>query len=201
MFARNAWYVAAWSDEISTKPLARRICNLPLVIFRGLDGTATALLDACVHRGAPLSLGTVEGRGIRCNYPGMIFGPDGACVHIPAQDAISKKARVRNFATVEINQLIWLWMGAPEEANLDDIVSYPFHDDPGNWPHRHGMMHTNANYLLLIDNLVDAPGTSFSKPRTTSIWQRDSQPAASGKPSTVHTDCTRSFRNAASRVT
>src|ERR1700720_3956488 len=34
MFIRNAWYVAAWADEIAETPLARRICNEPVVLFR-----------------------------------------------------------------------------------------------------------------------------------------------------------------------
>ena len=42
MFIRNAWYVAAWADEIGETPLARRICNEPVVLLslrrtRGFD--------------------------------------------------------------------------------------------------------------------------------------------------------------------
>ena len=33
MFIRNAWYVAAWADEIGEAPLARRICNEPVVLY------------------------------------------------------------------------------------------------------------------------------------------------------------------------
>jgi phenylpropionate dioxygenase-like ring-hydroxylating dioxygenase large terminal subunit len=165
-FAQNAWYVAGWSHEISSKPLARRICNVPIVLYRELDGSAAALLDACVHRGAPLSLGTVEDRGIRCNYHGMIFDRGGVCVHIPAQDAISPKARVRSFATVEKDSLVWLWLGNPDEAKPDEIVDYPFHNDFKAWPHRSGVMHTNANYLLLVDNLVDVTHLSYVHQQT-----------------------------------
>jgi len=59
MFIRNAWYVAAWVDEIAEQPLARRICNEPVVLFRDAEGHAAALLDMCCHRGAPLHLGQV----------------------------------------------------------------------------------------------------------------------------------------------
>ena len=52
MFIRNAWYVAAWADEISTQPLARRICNEPVVLYRDATGKAAALIDMCCHRGA-----------------------------------------------------------------------------------------------------------------------------------------------------
>jgi phenylpropionate dioxygenase-like ring-hydroxylating dioxygenase large terminal subunit len=55
MFIRNAWYVAAWADEISQTPLARRICNEPIVLYRDHQNRAAALIDMCCHRGAPLS--------------------------------------------------------------------------------------------------------------------------------------------------
>lgn len=161
MFAENAWYVAAWCDEVSEAPLARRILNKPIVLYREVDGSPAALLDACCHRGAPLSVGAVVGRGLRCNYHGMIFNGQGACVHIPGQDIIPKKARVRSFPLVEKNQLVWIWMGEAALADPADILEYAYHDDADRWPHRHGMMHTKSNYLLLIDNLVDVTHLSY----------------------------------------
>ena len=40
MLLRNAWYIAAWADEIGDTPLARRICNEPIVLFRDGRGRA-----------------------------------------------------------------------------------------------------------------------------------------------------------------
>ena len=77
MFARNAWYIAAWGDELGDKPLARRICNDPIVLFRDKDGRAAALADRCCHRSAPLSLGTVVEDGIQCGYHGLIIDSAG----------------------------------------------------------------------------------------------------------------------------
>ena len=37
-FLRNQWYTAATSAELGDKPLARTVCDEPLVIFRGRDG-------------------------------------------------------------------------------------------------------------------------------------------------------------------
>ena len=36
MFLKNEWYVACRADEITDKPLGRKICNESMVIFRGL---------------------------------------------------------------------------------------------------------------------------------------------------------------------
>jgi len=80
MFIRNAWYIAAWADELSDKPLARRILNEPVVLFRDKSGKAAAIADRCCHRGTPLSLGEVTDQGLQCGYHGMIFDGAGKCV-------------------------------------------------------------------------------------------------------------------------
>jgi phenylpropionate dioxygenase-like ring-hydroxylating dioxygenase large terminal subunit len=48
MLLRNAWYIAAWADEIGGEPLARRICDEPIVLFRDKAGQVAALADRCV---------------------------------------------------------------------------------------------------------------------------------------------------------
>ena len=85
MYPKNAWYVACTPDEISAKPLARMVCGERMVFFRGTDQQVVALENFCPHRGAPLSLGTVEEGGLRCGYHGLLVGPDGRSVSMPGQ--------------------------------------------------------------------------------------------------------------------
>lgn len=160
MIVRNAWYLAAWSAEVGTKPLARRICNEPVVLFRSLQGEATALIDSCAHRGAPLSLGTVVANGIRCNYHGVVYGCSGQCVEIPNQDTIPPQAKVKRFPLVEKNQMLWIWIGDPGKADESLIVDYPFHGDP-KWPCRQTMTPVKSNFLLIADNLLDATHLAY----------------------------------------
>jgi len=80
MFIRNAWYIAAWADELGQKPLARRICNEPVVLFRDHEGRAAALVDRCCHRAAPLSHGELVPGGIQCGYHGLTFDGSGRCI-------------------------------------------------------------------------------------------------------------------------
>ena len=105
MLLRNAWYIAAWGDELGDAPLARRICNDPIVLFRDGKGRAAALADRCCHRAAPLSLGTVVEEGIQCGYHGLIIDATGCCVKVPGQRLIPDDARVRSYPLVEKNQL------------------------------------------------------------------------------------------------
>ena len=67
MWVRDAWYVAAWSREISGEGfLARTIINEPLVLYRTIAGSVVATEDRCCQRFAPLSLGRREGDDPRC---------------------------------------------------------------------------------------------------------------------------------------
>ncbi|MDB6009272.1 MAG: aromatic ring-hydroxylating dioxygenase subunit alpha, partial [Gammaproteobacteria bacterium] len=155
MFVGDAWYVAAWSDEVTASvPFARRICGQPVVLFRTAQGQPAALYDSCCHRGAPLSVGKVVPKGIQCGYHGLVFASDGHCIEIPGQSAVPAKAKVRSYPIVEKDQLIWIWMGDPARADLSRLIDYPFHEDR-RWPHRHGVYHVRSSYLMLADNLMD----------------------------------------------
>jgi phenylpropionate dioxygenase-like ring-hydroxylating dioxygenase large terminal subunit len=155
MFVLNTWYIAAWSKEITDRPFGRRICNEPVVIFRDKQGHIGALEDRCCHRGAPLSLGKIVDQGLECGYHGLVHDCSGRCVHIPGQDKIPEKARVRSYPVVEKDEFIWIWMGDPALADESKIIDYPYHNDYKNWPHKHGFYHIKASYLLMVDNLMD----------------------------------------------
>ncbi|HXQ49576.1 MAG TPA: aromatic ring-hydroxylating dioxygenase subunit alpha [Stellaceae bacterium] len=166
MFIRNAWYVAAWSDEVAGSPLARRICNEPIVLFRDGSGRAAALADRCCHRAAPLSEGTVVERGIQCGYHGLIIAGDGRCVHVPGQTRIPDDARVRSYPVVEKNQFLWVWMGDAASADANKIVDFPYHDNPGQWPNKHAVMPIKGNYMLMVDNLMDLTHLGYLHAKT-----------------------------------
>jgi phenylpropionate dioxygenase-like ring-hydroxylating dioxygenase large terminal subunit len=155
MMIRNAWYVAAWADEVGDRPLGRRICNEPVVLFRDHEGRAAALLDMCCHRGAPLHMGKVVEQGIECGYHGLTFDRSGACVRIPGQDRIPERARVRSFPLVERDAFLWIWMGDPARADESEIVPCPWHNDAQNWPHKHATYHIKGSATLMVDNLMD----------------------------------------------
>lgn len=160
MFIKNAWYVAATSDEATDKPLARTILSEKVVLFRSADGAPAALEDRCCHRLAPLSLGDVEPGGIRCGYHGMKFDQTGQCVEIPGQEVIPPGMCVRAYPLVERDGFLWIWMGKPERANPDDIVDVHW-NNAVDWPTASGYIHYKANYQLIADNLLDFSHLTF----------------------------------------
>jgi vanillate O-demethylase monooxygenase subunit len=166
MLLRNAWYIGAWADELDDKPLARRICGDPVVLFRDGSGKAAALADRCCHRAAPLHLGSIVEAGIQCGYHGLVFNAAGRCVTIPGQKQIPQDAQVRSYPTVEKDQLVWLWMGDPALADQIKIVDFPYHNDPAHWPNKHSVYPIKGNYMLMVDNLMDLTHLGYLHART-----------------------------------
>jgi phenylpropionate dioxygenase-like ring-hydroxylating dioxygenase large terminal subunit len=154
-FPINRWWVAGFAWELSDKPIPRKILNRPIVFFRLPSGEVGALEDRCCHKELPLSCGTVELRGIRCGYHGLLFDSTGACVEIPGQDRIPSKAKVTSYLVKEQDQIIWVWIGeSPDEKPTSPPPSYPFHSRP-DFQFGGGSYHYDAPYQLIHDNLMD----------------------------------------------
>jgi phenylpropionate dioxygenase-like ring-hydroxylating dioxygenase large terminal subunit len=166
MFLRNAWYIAAWADELGAMPLARRILGEPLVLFRDPAGRVGALADRCCHRSAPLSLGKIVENGLECGYHGLVFDTAGRCRAIPGQRLIPEDARVRSYPICEKDRLLWVWMGDPAQADVTKIVDFPFHNDPARWPNKHDVYPIKGHYMLMVDNLMDLTHLGYLHART-----------------------------------
>src|SRR5262245_13234987 len=82
---RNAWYGAAWGDDLAEGQLiGRTILQEPVVLYRKSDGHVAALEDRCPHRFAPLHMGKVVGGDrVQCPYHGLEFNSAGAYVLNP----------------------------------------------------------------------------------------------------------------------
>jgi phenylpropionate dioxygenase-like ring-hydroxylating dioxygenase large terminal subunit len=166
MMVRNAWYVAAWADEVGQQPLARRICDQPIVLYRDPAGRVAALEDRCCHRGTPLSRGQVVENGLQCGYHGLVFDAAGACVEVPGQNLVPPNARVRSYPTVEKDGFVWIWPGDAARADAAQIIDYPYHNDTGRWPHKHATYHIAASATLMVDNLMDLTHLGYVHART-----------------------------------
>ncbi|RYL95863.1 aromatic ring-hydroxylating dioxygenase subunit alpha [Sporolactobacillus sp. THM7-4] len=124
------WLAAAYSDDLSYKPLQVMILDERVVLFRTKSGVH-AFKDLCIHRGAALSGGKVAGECIVCPYHGWEYNTDGMCVKIPQQPperVIPPKARTVKYACVEKYGIIWVKLaGDPEE---DELPQYEESGDP-----------------------------------------------------------------------
>jgi len=154
-FPLDQWWVAGFSWELTDKPVARTLLNLPMVLFRRPDGAVAALEDRCCHKELPLSCGSVEARGLRCGYHGLLFDGSGSCIEIPGQDRIPQKARVRSYPLRERDQILWVWVGSsPDSEPVGEPPAYPWHSHPS-YRFGGGTYHYDAPYQLIHDNLLD----------------------------------------------
>lgn len=151
----NTWYVIATSEEISRLPLARRVLETPVVLFRTQDGRAVALEDRDAHRPYPLSLGRVDGDTIVSGYSGFAYAPDGVCVRVPTQPHVPIGARVRAFPVVEQDGLVWVWLGVAPLASRRNPPHTPWLLAEVGWTTFGDQWDTQANVLLLHENFAD----------------------------------------------
>lgn len=165
-FIRNAWYVAAWSNEVDDSLRRFTILDEHVLLYRRRDASVAALEDRCPHRLLPLSMGLRIGDTVRCGYHGLTFDSDGACIRVPGQDRIPPSARVTSYPIRERNGMVWIWMGDPQRADDTLIFDMPEFHDPGWTTHQGGSLHLASNYLNVAENLVDPAHVSFVHPTT-----------------------------------
>jgi len=123
------WYPVAFAHEVTEKPLAVRLLDERVVVYRVSGGALVAAKDICCHRGVPLSLGHVEGDEIVCAYHGLRYDPSGTCTSIPAHPtgAISQRLRLRTFPVAERFGLVWVRLVDLDERALPVLDEW---DDP-----------------------------------------------------------------------
>jgi phenylpropionate dioxygenase-like ring-hydroxylating dioxygenase large terminal subunit len=153
---RNAWYVAAWGDEIGAHTLlGRTILGKQVLLFRDRSGTLAAIGDRCPHRFAPLHRGRHVGDAVQCGYHGLEFGSNGLCSRNPHDSGnVPPNAMVPSYPVVERYGAVWIWMGDREADESKIPADFSFMSDE-NRGRVKGHMHADANYLLLVDNLMD----------------------------------------------
>jgi vanillate O-demethylase monooxygenase subunit len=104
----------------------------------------------------------VEGDRIQCPYHGLEFDGSGACVKNPhGTKNIPSRARVKSYPVLEKHKAVWIWMGeqaadpamVPDFSVLDNV--------PDLYTTKRDNIVIQANYQLIIDNLLDLSHTSY----------------------------------------
>lgn len=104
------WHPVAFSHEITRdRPHSARLLDERLVIYRASDDSITVARDLCLHRGAPLSRGWIEGDRLVCPYHGVQYDQTGQCVCIPSQPqaAIPSQLKLKTYPVMERCGLVW----------------------------------------------------------------------------------------------
>ena len=158
-FVQNTWYVAGRSSEFPVnQPKGLKLADRPVLVWRATDGKVYSFDDRCVHKRMPLSEGTVLSDGVlECPYHGFCYDTSGKCVRIPSQldQPIPTKAKLKPYPVVEQDGLVWIWPGDPQKMG-DQVPPRTPELAGGEWhTHMFEPKHVPANYMLLIENLMD----------------------------------------------
>ncbi len=156
---RNCWYVLGIAREFPAEKLTGHVvCDRPIVAWRTKHGQVVAYDDRCAHKRFPLSKGRLMPDGtLECAYHGLRYDMTGKCVMIPSHPTgpISPQAVVQPFPVVEQDGLVWIWPGDPDRSADRKPPRLPEAADARWESIMVGPMDINANYLLLIENLLD----------------------------------------------
>lgn len=150
---RHLWHPVLALEDLGERPVAVTLLEQPLVVVR-LDGEVVALRDLCIHRGTPLSLGSVDEGRLVCAYHGWRYDAQGRCTDIPARhgDNVPLAARVDRYETAVRGGLVWICL-ADEPAlplpRFDEI------DDPSYRTVRIPTYDWRSSAARRVENFVD----------------------------------------------
>ena len=158
-YIRNCWYVAGLSKEFEPGKLTgHKFANRAVVMWRTKEGKVVAFDNRCAHKRFPLSEGRLMADGtLECAYHGLRYNDTGRCVAIPSHPdgSIPAQAKINPFPVVEQDGMVWVWPGDAAKMHLRKPPRSPEIADAAWETIDSGPMHVPANYLLLIENLLD----------------------------------------------
>jgi vanillate O-demethylase monooxygenase subunit len=127
---REYWHPVAWCDDLKEDTIFPfTLLDEDIVVCR-LGGELAAFSDLCIHRGTPVSLGTIERDRLVCCYHGWEYNCAGECTRIPAisdDHPIPKRARLTTYQAQERYGMIWVCMS---EQPRSPIPECPLFEDP-----------------------------------------------------------------------
>lgn len=158
-YVKDCWYPIGFSGEFPLGELqGHKIAGRPIVMWRSHQGEVVAFDDRCCHKRFPLSQSKLLDAGrLECAYHGLCYDTTGQCIAIPSQPGkIPPQARLSTVPVKEHDGVVWVWPGNPVNAATLSAPRTPEVVDEANLSIGSPKpLHVPANYLLLIENLLD----------------------------------------------
>lgn len=164
----NQWYVAEEVANITTKPTKVKMLGFDFVLFKDSTGKISCLSDVCIHKGASLAAGIMQGDCVECPYHGWQFNGSGNVTKIPSlpdETPIPARARVDAYPVVERYGWVWVFLGDLPEEERPPIPEFPEYDDTANYRCIRGDWEWKADYVRVIENGLDFGHAPFVHPR------------------------------------
>jgi len=154
---RRYWHPVAIASELAEDnpvKFVRILCE-DLVLFKTKNGEPGLLEDRCSHRGASLSYGRVEERGIACAYHGWLYDPQGNCLEVPglpAESGFCRTVKHKAYPVQKLAGLYWAYFG-PQPAPA--IPKYDVWARTDGWHWLRALPQLDCNWLQAMENSVD----------------------------------------------
>ncbi len=162
----QVWTPVAYStDLVRSQPLGVEVAGEKVVLFRDAAGKLIALADRCPHRGASLSLGSVNQGCLVCPFHGWRFGREGECVQVPWNpDARRELLKAIPVPARELGGLLWIYTRegehAPTEPELpSELLRSDVRLSGQTFPWK-------AHWTRAVENLLDDSHLPFVHPKT-----------------------------------
>lgn len=154
---RRYWHPVALAADLTAENPTKclRILGEDLVLFRTPEGEVGLLHDRCPHRGASLSYGRVESRGVACPYHGWLFDNKGNCLETPAEPAESQfchTVKQKAYPVQKLAGLYWAYLGP---APVPVIPPYDVWARTDGWHWLRVLPRLDCNWLQAMENSVD----------------------------------------------
>lgn len=162
----NFWYPAEESRNLTSNPIKVRLLGQDFVVFRDSAGSAHCLSNICVHRGAALSEGKVQGDCVECPYHGWWFNGEGVCTRIPSlglEGKIPARAKVDSYPVQEKYGLVFVFLGDLPSAERPPLLEIEEFGAPG-WRSTVQCFEWNINFQRTVENALDPAHNEFVHP-------------------------------------
>ena len=154
---RRYWQPIAIAKDISDQHPVKfvRILGEDLVLFQSKKGQVGLLQDRCSHRGASLSYGRVEERGIACPYHGWLYDTEGNCLETPAEPAGSNFALTVKHQAYPVQKFAGLYWGYLGPSPAPVIPKYDVWARTDGWRWIRALPRLDCNWFQAMENSVD----------------------------------------------
>lgn len=160
----NLWVALCPATHLrASRPIALTVADERIVLFRGADGTASALIDRCPHRGVALSLGKIVNGELACPFHGWRFAADGRCTHVPWNpDAKRDTLAAVALPLREIGGILWLFTG--REAQGEPMAPSALLNPKARLTAQDFVW--DVHWTRVMENMLDTPHLPFVHART-----------------------------------
>lgn len=154
---RRYWLPVAVARELTEEQPVHlvRMLGENLALFRDRSGAVGLIDDRCAHRGASLSYGRVEERGLACAYHGWLYDVEGNCLETPAEPRDSRfrlTVRQKAYPVRRFIGLYWTYMGPQPQPLIPDYDLWARRDGKRAI---HVQPRLDCNWFQAMENSVD----------------------------------------------